>query len=270
MPLALCQSIRMTVSEFLNQIGNLKDFSRKSLILLIAYYLRRYKAVLKFNISDIRGCFRDAPLKAPSDLAQLAKELTKGRNSPLLRIKKRYFSLSLDGLREVESYLTSEDRQNPATLEGFLHSAIPYLEKIISKVEEDNKRRFLAEAIVCISVRAKRATIILTWLIALQHLYDYILSKRLKDFNLALSKRNDKYGKMCVTIKDDFSDVKESVFIEVCRSAGIISNDVRKILDEKLGIRNTCAHPSNVEIHDSKVVNFIEEIVDNVIDKYKM
>ncbi|MDO8136777.1 MAG: hypothetical protein Q6354_03970 [Candidatus Brocadiales bacterium] len=259
----------MTILEFLNQIGNLKDFSRKSLILLITYYLRKYKGTLEFSVSDIRGSFQDISLKVPSDLARLTRGLTKGKNSPLLRTKKKYFSLSLDGVREVESYLTS-DKQNPAAIESFIHNAITYLEKIISKVEEDNKRRFLAEAIACIKVRAKRATIIMTWLMALQHLYDYVLSKKLKDFNLTLSQRRDRYNKIQVTTRDDFSDVKESVFIEICRSSGIISNDVRKILDEKLGIRNTCAHPSNVEIHDSKVVNFIEEIVDNVIDKYKI
>lgn len=259
----------MTAYEFLNQIGNLRDFSRKSLILLIAYYLRKYKGIIEFNASDLKECFRDAYLKLPSNLIKLTKELSKGKNSPLLKVNKERFSLSIDGLKEVESYLTSE-RQNPATIESFIESAITYLEKIISKVEEENKRRFLAEAIACIGVRAKRATIIMSWLVALDHLYDYILTKKLKDFNSALFKRNDRFNKIQIISKDDFSDIKESVFIEVCRSAKIVSNDVRKILDEKLGIRNTCAHPSAVEIHDSKVINFIEDIVDNIIVKYKI
>ncbi len=64
--------------------------------------------------------------------------------------------------------------------------------------------------------------------------------------------------------------MQESVVIEVARSAGIISKDVRKILDEKLGIRNTCAHPSDVEIHDTKVINVVEDLVDNVILKYPL
>jgi hypothetical protein len=63
-------------------------------------------------------------------------------------------------------------------------------------------------------------------------------------------------------------DIPEFVFIEVCRSAKLISNDVRKILDEKLGVRNTCAHPSGVEIHKTKVINFIEDLVDNILTKY--
>jgi hypothetical protein len=43
---------------------------------------------------------------------------------------------------------------------------------------------------------------------------------------------------------------------------------LRKILDEKLGIRNTSAHPSAVTIKPSKVVEFIDDLVENVIRKY--
>jgi hypothetical protein len=108
----------------------------------------------------------------------------------------------------------------------------------------------------------------MAWAGAMDHLYDFILKHKLADFNLALGKRADRHAKVVVATKDDFGDIQEKVFIEVARSSGVITNDVRKILDEKLGIRNTCAHPSTVEVHRSKVVNFIEELVDNVISKH--
>ena len=91
---------------------------------------------------------------------------------------------------------------------------------------------------------------------------------KILDFNVELGKRTDTKIKK-ITIKDDFTDLKESIFIEVMRAARIITNDVRKILEEKLGTRNTCSHPSDIIIHESKVVNFIEDLVDNVILKYK-
>ncbi len=206
-------------------------------------------------------------LRPPSDLAKLLKALSRGRNSPLLKGVSTNYSMSLAGLREVESYLTADTRR-PAAVEDYLNSALPYLEKLISKVGEDNKRRFLAEAVACLGVGAKRATVVMTWLVTLDHMYDYILAKKLIDFNNALGKRSDRIGKMKIQSKDDFADLKESVFMEVCRSAKIISNDVRKILDEKLDIRNTCAHPSTVEIHDSKVVNVVEDLVENVIARF--
>jgi hypothetical protein len=117
-------------------------------------------------------------------------------------------------------------------------------------------------------VNARRAAIIMVWSGTLDHLYDYVLKHKIADFNSAISKRSDKYAKLIVKLKDDFSDIKDSVFIEVCRSAGIISGDVRKILDQKLDVRNTHAHPSSVEVGETKVVDFIEDLVTNVIVKY--
>jgi hypothetical protein len=198
----------------------------------------------------------------------LLRSLAKGKTAPLLPSgKKGRFSLSIYGLREAEDALANETT-SPQTLSAFLETALPYLQRLVAKVTDENRKKFLAEAIACLGVQAKRATIIMTWLIALDHLYDYIIKHKLSDFNAALKKRRDKLSTLTIVSKDDFAEMKEAVFIEVARSAGIISNDVRKILDEKLGVRNTFAHPSAIEIHETKVINFIEDLVDNVISKY--
>lgn len=260
----------MTILEFLSKIDNLKEFSSKNIILLVAYYLRKHKGVVQFDLKTIRDSFRSASLKPPSRLKEYMISLSKGKKSPLIKITSRpTFSLSIFGVGEIESFLTS-GKQSSAIIDDYLDAAIPYLEKIVSKIQEDNKRKFLSEAIACLKSRAKRATVIMTWCAALDHMYDYVLKKKLSDFNSAISRRSDSYRRIRIGSKDDFSDVKESVFIEVCRSARIISKDVRNILDEKLIFRNTCAHPSDVEIHDSKVVNFIEDLVDNLIIKIKI
>lgn len=132
------------------------------------------------------------------------------------------------------------------------------------------RREFLAEAISCLGVEARRATIVMTWIATMDHLQEYVLAKKASEFNTALSKRSDKLSKVVVASRDDFGDIKEVVFIEVCRSAKIITNDVRKILDERLGTRNSCAHPASIQISDSKVVSFIEDLVENVIAKYEL
>jgi hypothetical protein len=71
-----------------------------------------------------------------------------------------------------------------------------------------------------------------------------------------------------IRTRDDFTEIPEGKFIELLRSAGIISNDVRKILDEKLGTRNSSAHPSGVSIKPSKVIEFVDDLVENVVLKY--
>ena len=260
----------MLLNQFLNEFPNSKEFSRKSIIILFAYYLRKYNAIVEFSNQDIRNCFRGAFIRVPSNLATLMKELSKGKSSPLIKgARKNSYSLSIYGINEVESII--QPSSDPITnYNDFIKTALPYLKRIISKVNDDNKKNFLAEAISCLGVEAKRATIILTWITAMDHLYEFILLNRLKDFNNSLARRSDRYNKIIINTKDDFGDIKESIFIEVARSAKIISNDVRKILEEKLGIRNSAAHPAAIIIHDTKVVNFIEDLVDNVIVKYKI
>jgi len=262
----------MTLQEFLSRAGNIRDYSRKSLVLLFAYYLRQYKGVLEFTSKEIKEHFIQAPLKAPSDLTSLLRQMARGRNSPLMKARKAgTFALAMQGLNEVEAYFSAKE-QPEVEVDAFLNTAIPYLKKAVSKVSDANQRRFLAESIACLGVDAKRASIIMTWAAIVAHLYDYALEnkRRLAEFNSALKRRSDKYNKVVITKYDDFTDIPESVFIEVCRSAKIINNDVRKILEEKLGIRNTCAHPSGVEVHKTKVVNFVEDLVDNVIVKYRI
>jgi hypothetical protein len=260
----------MTLLEFIANIGNFADFSRRSKVLLFAYYLRKHQGIVEFAGGDVRHCFKDSLLKVPSDLSRILQSLARGRNSPLMKGgRTSRYSLAMPGLNEVETYLTTK-QTTEVEVDAFLKSGIPYLEKVISKVSDTNQQRFLAESIACLGVDAKRATILMTWAATVAHIYDYILAHKLKEFNAALAQRTDKYGKLTINAYDDFAEIPESVFIEVCRSAKIMTNDVRKILDEKLGIRNTCAHPSGVEVHRTKVVNFIEDLVDNVITKYKI
>jgi hypothetical protein len=257
----------MTLLEFLRGIPNFQEFSRKSKILLLAYYLRQYKGMVEFSAEDIETACRGI-LKPPSDLRVQLRLLAKGKNSLLAKGSTRdVFSLNMPGMDEVESYLASTGPA-PAVVDTMIADAISYLKKIIAKLGDDNQRKFMAEAVSCLAVDAPRATIVMAWAGAIDHLYDFILKHKLADFNTALSRRTDRHAHMRISNKDDFAELKESLFIEVARSAGVITSDVRKLLDEKLGIRNTCAHPSTVEVHRSKVVNFIEELVDNVILKY--
>ncbi len=259
----------MELLDFLRDLTNFQDYSRKSKILLIAYYLRQYQGVVEFSENEIKSCCKGI-IKPPSQLPQQLKLLSKGKNSPLTKgSKSGFYVLGMTGLDEVESYLSSRTQSN-ADIEAVFSEVIPYLQKVVAKLTENNQKKFMAEAISCLAVNARRATIIMVWAGTLDHLYDYVLKYKMPDFNKALNQRSDKYSKLTIKTKDDFCDIKESVFIEVCRTARIISGDVRKILDQKLDVRNTYAHPSNVEIGRTKVVDFIEDLVSNVIIKYKL
>jgi hypothetical protein len=258
----------MELIDFIQRFPGWTGFSRKTKILVFAYYLQKHRGLPEFSTTDLRGCFEAALHKKPSDLVRLVAGLSSGRNSPLIKGRKQgRYGLSFDGVTEVEGALAAKPSE-PQSYDGFLKTALPYLKKLVHKVGDRNRREFLAEAISCLAVDARRAAVVMVWLVTIDHLYDYVLATMLADFNDALHKRSDAAAKLTVRAKDDFGELKESVFIETCKSAGIISKDVRKLLDEKLGIRNTCAHPGDVTIPESKVASFIEDLVDNVIVKY--
>jgi bifunctional non-homologous end joining protein LigD len=147
-----------------------------------------------------------------------------------------------------------------------LLKAEPHIASLLNKVNRPDAKHFLEEAHLCLRANAPRAAIVMTWIVVIDHIYEYVLTHKLSDFNLELAKKNWKITS--VTTKDDFSEIKkEKDFIELCRAANVFSNDVRKILDEKLGIRNTAGHPSTVTVHGTKAANFIEDLVENVILK---
>ena len=259
----------MTTQEFVSQFPNHAEFSRKSRVVLFAYYLRQHEAATRFSSADIRRCFADALLKVPTDLSSLLLSLTRGKEAPLLRVKGGYFALSLYGVNEVEAILPAPAAtQGPSTASSILATALPFLQKTVAKVSDAQRKEFLAEAISCLDVGARRASVIMAWVAALDHMYEFVLTHGLVKFNAALAKQSGKLGKLSISGKDDFGEMKESEFILVCRSAGLITHDVRKILDEKLGFRNSCAHPSSIAVGDSKVLSFVEDLVENVIAKH--
>ena len=98
-------------------------------------------------------------------------------------------------------------------------------------------------------------------------LYEYIFKNKLSRFNSAIQ-THGKYRNVIIKTKDDFSEINEASFIEIMRAGKIISKDIRKILDEKLGFRNTCAHPNPIKIKEPKVISFIDDLIENVVMKF--
>jgi hypothetical protein len=116
-------------------------------------------------------------------------------------------------------------------------------------------------------VEAYRSCIVMTWNLAYSHLIHWILAsqQRLDDFNAAISKRYPKKPPITISHYDHFEELKESEVIEVCNSAGLLNSGVVRILKEKLGKRNTSAHPSSAVVVQSQADDVITDLVNNVV-----
>ena len=141
------------------------------------------------------------------------------------------------------------------------------LVSLVGQIGDSKERGFLEEALNCYRVQANRATIIMTWLVAMNHMHKYVFSSKLQEFNQVFALNPEKKISEIKQL-DDFSILTEDKFILLMKSANIISNDVRKLLVEKLGTRNSAAHPSGIEITGHKSTEFVLDIVQNVLLKY--
>lgn len=249
----------MELATFIQSLPGISGKAAKSRILLVAYGLQQ-EGTLEFNAEELRAAFQRSLLPNIAALSTLLPDLCAGNTAPLLTTPEGRYALSIDGRAEVETYLDGVAGIRPAK------EALVALSSRLSNVAE---RHFLNEALRCLQASAPRGAIVMAWALVMDHMENHVLLKHSAAFNNALKSRSDANKNVVIAIKDDFERItKESVFIEVLRSAGIITNDVRKILDTQLGFRNTAAHPSTVDVPESKVVAAIEDLVLNVILKY--
>ena len=252
------------LEAFLAQIPDLKDQSPATLIDYFAYFLIVIEKRETAKAQDIEICFDLARTTKYSNISAYLS-----RNSKTKKDKKATFIRSTNGYlleRHYQLELQKTLLSGPAKIE-----TTHLLRDLLAKFINDKERDFLQEAIDCYEIGARRAAIVLVWILTINHLCEYIFKKELANFNSVLGKNTDKRIKISAIMKlDDFSEIPENKIIEFARSANIITKDVRKILDSKLDTRNTSAHPSSVKISEVKTTDFVSDLVENVLRKYTL
>jgi uncharacterized protein YcgL (UPF0745 family) len=248
---------------FLESVKGFFELKPSDQIDVFVYYITIEKELGSTQATALRDCFLKADISPYSNISQylINNIKCKDKNPPkFLRIKDGY-QLHRNLRNSIEQTIEKQEFKVKVSRD---------LRSLLEHVNNSNENEFLKEAIDCYEISAYRAAIVMVWNLTIDHLFEYILKNELPNFNTALSKNTDKRIKiLTVAAKDDFSEIPENKFIEICRSSNIISNDIRKILDEKLGIRNSYAHPSNIKVLESKATEFIEDLINNVILKYK-
>jgi hypothetical protein len=252
------------LEQFISKVDGFNGLSASEKCDYFVYYLTEFKELPGVKPKQVETCFNELKIRPSSNISRYLRTNSKRKNG----ISPKFFI-------HKELYLLDQKRKEE--IRATVHIDKPFIEtnktlrSILTYVKNKSEQEFLDEAIKAFEVEAFRAAIVLVWLLTIDHLYEYILAHKLTDFNEVLARNTDRRVRIsAVVTKDDFSDIPEGKFIEFCRSAGVISGDVRKVLDEKLGTRNSAAHPSNIKIGRGKVFDFIEDLVNNVIVKFKV
>lgn len=247
----------MKLADYVTSIESFYAADAKDQTDYLAFYLAHHKAVDSFTSTDILNLFKELSLQPYTRLAPYLTDQSKLRNGKYIKRPKGY---------QLHAPFRSQLEQQIAKA-PVLVALDEELEKQIAQVSDIYERDLLEEAARCYKVKAYRAAVVMIWAVTMSHMYSYVFTNKLADFNNAIAAAKDKKLKPIKKI-EDFSEMNEDKFIMLMRSAGIVTKDTRKILDEKLGTRNTAAHPSKTHLKESKAVEFGHDLLSNVILAY--
>jgi hypothetical protein len=137
------------------------------------------------------------------------------------------------------------------------------LASLPDKLTSANQREYLDEAVACAKHGAWRASIVMSWNLAYDHVCQVVMA-RLPEFNAGFVKALPRKAE-AISQRSELQDLKESEVIKVCRTADIIDKTQGKCLDRNLGIRNDAAHPSGATFNQPKAEAFILDVVQTIV-----
>jgi hypothetical protein len=249
----------MTLAELKQLTPGLNDKSHSEKIKLFAWFIHSQKNKPEFSPGNLKTCYEELHLDPPQSFGGYLTNLARSK----------------DVLKTAGGYkLSASSRDAFAALYVPVSAKVQVKQLLLDlpgQIPDLAERTYLNEALICYENGAFRATVVMTWNLAYHHLCHHILRKRLNDFNarwLQTFPGHHKKGNRAIVTMDDFnSELKESEVLTICRDAGIIIKDVYRILDEKLGKRNSAAHPSSIAIGQLQVDAYVDDLVKNVVLK---
>lgn len=247
----------MELEDVVRGTNDFAAWSHADKIRFFAWHLHTHAGMVHFGPSDIKACYDRLHMEPPSSIHSHLYALENRRPKDLLKTREGY---RLE--KRLRDEFDAKYGRRPATVQ-----VERLLTELPSRIPNLAKRTYLDEALICFRYGAFRASIVMSWNLAFDHLCEYVLNKHLTEFNTQLPKTCPKARIKTIAKKDDFAELKEYEVLQVCASATIISQNVHKILKEKLDRRNIAAHPSNVVVSQNTAEEVIKDLVENVVLK---
>ena len=245
----------MDLNAHITAIEGFYDLSEADRIRFFAWFVQS-SGKSPFEQADITACYKTAGL-ARADIGPYLKKMV-DRDPPELIKSRGTYQLE----RRAREALTERYGQRVALVK--LDKA---LDELTTSITNPYERVFFDEMMICVRHGAFRSAVVMAWNLAYTHLCDFVFAQKLSEFNAQLPKSYPKSDVSQIVTRDSFGELKESQVVQVCRSAGITTSDVDKILREKLARRNSAAHPSSVTVTQLRAEETIVDLVENVVLK---
>ena len=243
------------LESYVETISNFEKLKLETQILVFGYYIQQKEKVPNFEHKMIKQCFELSDFPSPQNIA-----------SRLVKLEGKHWLVKNNGGYRVER----------TTLKSLETNVLgkPQLKIISSKLEklpqllQTPEKEYVNEILGCLRIEAYHAAIVLMWSISISHLRNFIIDKKTQEFNTVLSNHpKNALKKISISKYDDFENIGDSDFLDILYSLNITSKNQKKLLKEKLDIRNTYAHPNTMTLTVNKTNSFIEDLVNDVIIK---
>ncbi|MGH8823315.1 MAG: hypothetical protein ACRDVN_02415, partial [Jiangellaceae bacterium] len=133
------------------------------------------------------------------------------------------------------------------------------LREVASKITDEVARAYVEEAVLCLSVGARKAAIVFLWSGAARKLQEDALATGAAGLNAAIQ-RHDSRAKQ-VSRVEDMAQINDKTALLAMRDIGMIDKGEWTILGHALDLRNQCGHPSRYKPGANKASSFIEDLV---------
>lgn len=242
------------INSFVKQIQNFYDLSHSEKIIIFGYYLQYKESYDCFTVKDILSCYSHTSTPKPKNIFDFFKKL--------LKLNRMIPENDCSVIAGSEIQHIEKDMLGGKPL----ISINDELRELSSKMPDPSQSKYVEDILGCIQVKAWRASIIMTWILTLDHLQRFILSHNLDTFNEILQE-NRNYENFEVEKIGDFEEIRDSDFLRVIRTCGIITSSQLKILEKRLDERNSYAHPTDLELTSTMTISFTEDLIRNIILK---
>lgn len=240
------------LERFVEPIAGFSSKPAPYMIEVFAWYLHEVKRKERFQSGDIGPLFDEIHVSRPANIPQAITRLCEKRPPRVIRDGQGY-RLHQDTRRELAVKLPQRATSVATT---------QLLNALLARVIDPAQKTILQETLLCFKHGAYRAAVVMAWNLAFSDVLDRILTRHLAAFNTGVGTHNLKKP---IVDRVDFEKLKESEVIKIAAAAGILGKESVKKLEEKLGKRNTAAHPSTVVVSVATAEEVIFDLVENIL-----
>ena len=245
----------MTLTEFLY---TLRKGKRSDQVLGALYFLKHERGTADASTADIRQALIDAGIPKARNI-NLSQALNQAAPFAQRLGPHGIWEITSSGEDHMRNVLALPVNQPQAQRD------VQSLEQTAAGIGDGNVREYIEEAIKCLKVDAKRASVVFLWAGAVHTIRQQLwikAGKNAKTIDVAIKAQNP--GARNFKKQSDFDYVNDALLLDAAAELTLFDRSEKKQLKQALDLRNDCGHPVKYRPGEKKVSSFIEDVINIV------